>query len=125
MFLPNAFRIILIIISILFLIIGLICFFPEQVIRFLESEGEVFSISEKEDFILVFKALKYVFLGLYLLFGFISYLLKLNNKKRNTIHSLSRLLEEVMDYMENSSKEEKRKYEYFVDSLAEKERIKS
>ncbi len=62
--------------------------------------------------------------GLAILFGSIGYLLKVNNKKRNSIYSLSELLEEVMDYMEKSSSEEKRKYEYFVDSLAEKQNMK-
>lgn len=119
----NIFRIILLIISILFLIIGLVSFFPDQIIQFLESEGEMFSISEKEDFILSFSLLKYLFLGLSIFFGFINYLLKLNNRKRSTIHSLSSLLEEVIDYMENSSNDEKRKYEYFVDSIAEKEKL--
>lgn len=119
----NIFRIVLIIISTLFLILGLISFFPNQIIQFLESEGEVFSTTEKEDFILNFDVFKYTFLGLSIFFGFISYLLKLNNQKRNTIHSLSKLLEEVMDFMENSSNDEKRKYEHFVDSLAERERI--
>ncbi|MGB7786226.1 MAG: hypothetical protein WBL27_09010 [Salinimicrobium sp.] len=120
----NILRILLITFSILFLILGLTCSFPDQVIEFLRSEGEVFSTSEKEDLISKLDFFKYMFFGFGILFGFISYLLKLNNRKRNTIHSLSTLLEEVMNYMENSSNEEKRKYEYFVDSLAEKEKIK-
>ena len=72
---------------------------------------------------LLFEVSKYLAFGLSILFGFIGYLLKLNNRKRSNIYSLSKLLEEVMDYMETSSTDEKRKYEYFVDSLAEKEKI--
>lgn len=121
----NAFRIITTILCFLLIVIGLACFFPDQIIRLAESEGEIFTNSDKTDLIEFFNFSKYIFLGLSILLGFISYLLKLNNRKRNSIYSLSKLLEEVMDYMENSSYDDKRKYEYFVDNLAEKERIKN
>lgn len=111
------------IISFLLLIVGIIFFFPNDVLNFMESTGEPLSSIEKKEFTELFDFLKYFFIATALLFGFIGYLLKLNNKKRSNIYNLSKLLEEVMDYMENSAKEDKKKYEYFVDSIAEKERI--
>jgi len=120
----NVVRIITTILCFLLIIIGFICFSPDLVIQLIESEGEILTNSEKFDLIDSLSFDKYFILGLSILFGFISFLLKLNNKKRNSIYSLSILLEEVMGYMENSSYDEKRKYEYFVDDLAEKERIK-
>ncbi|WP_272149757.1 hypothetical protein [Tenacibaculum aiptasiae] len=109
------------IISFLLLIVGIIFFFPNDVLNFLESTGEPLSSIEKKEFTEFFNFLKYFFITASLLFGFISYLLKLNNEKRSNIYNLYKLLEEVMDYMENSAKEDKKKYEYFVDSIAEKE----
>lgn len=55
------------------------------------------------------------------LFILIIILLKKNAKKRNTIHKLSELVSEVIEYIETDTKEEKIKYEYFVDSMAETE----
>ena len=118
----NIFRIITTIICLLLIIIGFICFFPDQIIEQMEAEGNYFSNSDKNNMIDELNFFKYFALSLSLLFGLISYLLKLNNRKRNSIYSLSKLLEEVMGYMESSSYDEKRKYEYFVDSLAEKEK---
>lgn len=106
----------------LFFIIGLICFFPNEVLTFLESNGEVVSLDEQENFILFTSFSRYLFLGLAVLVIFIGYLLKLNNKKRSNIYNLSKLLEEVIDYMDSSVMEDKKKYEYFIDSITERER---
>jgi hypothetical protein len=119
----NILRVLLFLLTFSLLILGLFCFFPEQIIDFMNTEGEYLSITEKKEMISDIGFFKYILLGLSFLFGSLSYLLKVNNRKRSTIHSLSKLLEEVMFYMEDSSFKEKRKYEYFVDSLAEKENI--
>ncbi len=111
------------IISLSLLILGIMFFFPNDVLNFMESTGESLSLTEKKEFTEFFNFLKYFFICTSLLFGFMGYLLKLNNKKRNNIYNLSKLLEEVMGYMENSAREDKKKYEYFVDSIAEKEKI--
>lgn len=111
------------IIGISFLLIGLVSFFPYEILTFLESNGNLFSSEEKEAFTNLINISKYFFLSLSILFSFVGYLLKLNNQKRSYIYDLSILLEEVMDYMENSVTEDKKKYEYFVDSIAEKDKI--
>lgn len=104
------------------LLITLTCFFPEQLISFLESEGETVSTLEKQEITQVLMTFKYITLSAAAVCFFISYLLRKNNQKRSTIYSLSKLLEEVMTYMETSSAEEKRRYEYFVDNLAAQEK---
>lgn len=104
--------------------ISLVCFFPEQLIPFFENEGETLNTLEKQEITQVLMTLKYITLGTAIICFFISYLLKKNNQKRTTIYSLSKLLEEVMTYMETSSAEEKRRYEYFMDNLAAQEAVK-
>lgn len=121
----NLFRVILVLLAIVFLFLSVVCFFPEDLIRLIESDGIYFSLQEKEEIIFQLTVYKYLFICISGFLLFTGYLLKLNNQKRNSIYSLSILLKEVMTYMENSSTENKRKYEYFVDSLAEEEKIKN
>ncbi|WP_282018101.1 hypothetical protein [Salegentibacter mishustinae] len=119
----NILQIPIILLFIICLAIGISLLFPNVIIDFMNSNGMNLSKSDKEEFLIISEFTAYFLLGLSSLFGFISYLLKLNNRKRNNIYNLSKLLEEVMSYMENSSNDEKRKYEYFVDSIAEKEKM--
>lgn len=42
-----------------------------------------------------------------------------NVKKRNTIYSLSKLLEDIIGYTRKNVDEDKRKYEYLIDQTAE------
>jgi len=120
----NILRIVLALLAVIILILSIICFFSGNLIDFLESKGEFISIQEKENAIYELNIYKYFFISLTIILVFTGYLLRLNNRKRNSVYSLSILLEEVMEYMENSSNDDKRKYEYFVDSLAEQEKIK-
>ena len=120
----NLFRVIFILLGVIALIITLICFFPEYLIEIFKSNGEYITMQQEREMIEECEIDKYIFLLFTFLLFFSSYLLKLNIKKRSSIYSLSKLLEEVMDYMENSAFEDKRKYEYFVDSIAEKEKKK-
>lgn len=121
----NLLRVILALLAIVILILSVICFFPENLIEFLESDGTYFSFQEKKEIIYELNIYKYFFISISALLLFTGYILRLNNRKRNNVYSLSILLEEVMEYMENSSNDDKRKYEYFVDSLAEQEKIKN
>ncbi|MCX2837563.1 hypothetical protein OQ279_05300 [Salinimicrobium sp. MT39] len=120
----NILQIPIILLFLICLVIGILLLFPDIIIDLVTSNEIDLSRSDKEEFLLISEFTAYLLLGLSGLFGFISYLLKLNNRKRNNIYNLSKLLEEVMLYMEDSSNDEKRKYEYFVDSIAEKEKIK-
>lgn len=79
------------------------------------------SRADRRDLIELMTYLSYILLALSALLLLVSYLLRVTNKKRTKIYELSQLLDEVMVYMERSSKDDKRKYEYFVDSLAEKQ----
>lgn len=109
----NIIRFLLIIISILFFITGIILLFPEKII---ESKEINFTLDGKV--IILYCAISLIVFSI--LFIIISYLLRLNNKKRNSIYSLAELLEEVMVYMRKSRDEDKVKYEQFVDLMAEK-----
>lgn len=107
--------------AILLLFVALIGFFPEQFNSLISSLSDVQMDQEVKQ---SFADLKFFFLGSAILFWFVGYLLKINIQKRNSIYSLSKLLEEVMDNMEASVNDDKRKYEYFVDNLAEQEQIR-
>lgn len=66
------------------------------------------------------ETLGFIFLVLIVLLILTRYLLKVTNKKRNSLYQVSKLLKDVMAYMESSYTDEKKKYEYFIDSLFEK-----
>jgi len=119
----NILQIPIILLFIICLTTGILLLFPNSIIDIMKSNEMSLTQADQEEFLITSRFLAYFLLGLSSLFAFISYLLKLNNRKRNNIFNLSKLLEEVMTYMENSSNDEKRKYEYFVDSIAEKERM--
>lgn len=121
----NLLRIIFLLVTISLFLIGVIFFFPEQIINLLEENGEYFSKQDKIDFTLIVPCLGYVLISISILFGFISSLLKKNIKKRNTINDLAKLINDVIDYMGDNVKEDKKKYEYFVDSVAEIENRKN
>tara|TARA_R110002050_G_scaffold257788_1_gene396894 strand:+ start:5602 stop:6129 length:528 start_codon:yes stop_codon:yes gene_type:complete len=100
--------------------LGVLFLFPEQTLGLWGENGGSLSMQVKfqDNFV------GYILLAIALLLGFISSLLKKNIKKRNTIYNLSKLISDVIDTMDDHAKEDKRKYEYFVDSAAEIERRK-
>ena len=119
----NIIRLALILISIGLIILSIILIFPEFAISIMENNGKVLSQAGRNKMIEIFPYLGYFILGLGLLLSSISYLLKKNNHKRSIIYKLSNLLDEIIKYMKENVKEEKKKYEYFVDSIAEIEAI--
>ncbi|MDB0616091.1 hypothetical protein PL372_11160 [Tenacibaculum dicentrarchi] len=100
----NIIRLLLIIISILFLTTGIILLFREKII---ENQNINFNLEGK--IVILSFAISLILLSI--LFITTSYLLRLNNRKRNNIYSLAELLEEVMIYMKKSRDEDKIKYE--------------
>jgi len=121
----NATSVILIIIFLLLtgvsMIFGLALFFPEQIIE-LTGSGQEWTPQERDEFISESNYFAFFFIILSLLFGSITLLLKKNMRKKNTIFRLSRLLQDVIEYMDENVKEDKKKYEYFVDSMSEIEK---
>lgn len=115
----SVLRIIFFVVAVGLFIIGIFFLFPEQMIKILEKNEAYFSVQEKRDFILTAPYLGYIFISISILFGFISSLLKKNIRKRNSIYDLSKLIKEVIDYMHENVKEDKKKYEYYVDSIAD------
>ncbi|MFD0992418.1 hypothetical protein [Tenacibaculum geojense] len=106
----------------LFTLILAICFlFPDAIMEALEIE--FYNEYERKEAYMVFKILAITLFFTCLIFSIVGILLRKNNKKRNHIFNLSVLLEDVMAFMEKSSYEDKRKYEYFVDSIAEREKV--
>ncbi len=91
---------------------GLLYFFPEEIVKWSDC-----AVDEEKDLFQILKFLSYFFISIAILFRFISSLLKKNIRKRNAIYDLSELLKEVIGYMEESVKEDKMKYEYFIDNL--------
>lgn len=115
----NILRIIFFLVTLVLFLIGVSFLFPGYLIQLMnESEGN-FIETEKNEFSLIAPYFGYVLISISILFGFISSLLKKNIRKRNTIYNLSQLVKEVIDYMDENVKEDKKKYEYFVDSSAE------
>ncbi len=115
----NILRIIIILFMILLLVAGIWYLFPEQAIKMIEKSGEEISKQEKAELIKTMPYFGYGLISLLIPLGFTSWLLKKNIQKRNTIYNLSKLLNEVIGYMDNNVKEDKKKYEYFIDNLGE------
>jgi hypothetical protein len=115
----NIFRLLLTIISIGLILLSFTLIFPEIAISLIGKTGEIMTQSDRNDMVETFPYYGYFILGLGFLFGIISVLLKKNNRKRTVIYELSKLTDEVIYYMNENVKEEKKKYEYFVDSIAE------
>ncbi len=102
----------------LLILTGVFCLFPLEISVFINPNTALSLENDPE----LISALSYMGYALFILsipFMIISYLLKKNIQKRNTIYRLSKLVNEVIDYMEEDTKSEKQKYEYFIDTMAE------
>ena len=108
-------------ITIVFLIIGIYFQFPENFIELINENGEAFNNTDKQYIKDELPIFGYIILFLSVLFFVISKLLRKNLKKRNKIYDLSILVNDVIEYLEENNREDKRKYEYFVDNIAEKQ----
>ena len=115
----NVIRGVSLFIALLLISIGIWLIFPESFIRFLEKNGEAFSELERNDFILTAPYTGGFLMFIAVLFYTISILLRKNIQKRNTIFKLSSLVKEVIGTMDENVKEDKIKYEYFVDSMSD------
>ncbi len=115
----NILRVVLNIVSFVLIIVSFALIFPDVAISIIEKNGEVLSYSTRSTLIEIFPYIGYFILGLVVLFISISVLLKKNNRKRTIIYELTKLIDEVILYMKRNVEEEKKKYEYFVDSVAE------
>lgn len=121
----NVLIIIFLLVAIALLLVGFLFLFPEQIIKIVEENGKYFSAQDRRDFILTIPYFGGVLISISILVGFLALLLKKNIQKRNTIYDLSKLITEVIGYMNHNVKEDKKKYEYFVDSIAEIESKKN
>ncbi|MBI9034969.1 MAG: hypothetical protein JEZ03_10910 [Bacteroidales bacterium] len=119
----NIIKYMVFIIAVLLMVLGIVCHFPEAIVNSMEPDGVGFSYQEKEDLETMIPYFTFVFYGFAALFLFIAWLIKLNTHKRNSLYGVSTLLSEVMTYMETSNKEEKQKYEYFVDAIHERQKM--
>jgi len=115
----NILRFILFLVTISLLIIGLFFVFPNQIISLIESNNDVINSTEKEDLKMILPFLGYILIGLSLILGFVSLLLKKNSVKRSVIYELSYLLDEVIGDMTKNLEDDKVKYAYFVDSIVD------
>lgn len=118
----NILKIVIILLSVFFFSLSVLCFFPNAFMGLSEIIVDSITSFEKYKFMKYANIFKYVFIVISLFLYFISYLLKVNNRKRNSIYSLAILLEEVMDFVENTRDDDKRKYEQFVELIAERNR---
>lgn len=100
---------------VLLIILSVCCFNSEWMISNMEATGETFTSQEREESLLMFQFLGFFFLIAALFFLFISYLAKANNKKRTLIYEQSKLLEDILEYLDNDIADQKKRYEVFVD----------
>jgi hypothetical protein len=120
----SLIRILLVIITILITTISLLYFFPEKLIEFITLTGKSLTKSESDGIYLNAKFFSFALLILSLISLYISFILKKNIDNRNNIFKLNNLIKEVIEYMETISKEEKEKYEYFIEFIQEIENAK-
>jgi hypothetical protein len=108
----NIFRVFLIISSIL-------CFFI-TVFLLIESstvEDEIFDFRTSQNKLIIISSIFLITASIIAIT--ISFLLKLNIRKRNNIFSLAKLLDEIILHLEKSTNEDKKNYEHFMDLIAE------
>jgi len=115
----NLIRVILAIIFFLLIVGSTLFFFPSKLIDTIQNSGKVLSGNDINAFKFISPYVAYFFLVLAVIFFYIGFLLKKNIKSRNNIYNLNKLLEEVIEYMEVATTEERRKYEYHIDYLEE------
>lgn len=96
-------------------------FFPKQFLYFLGNNSEIQIYHENFSLDSSLPYIGALFLGLSILMMELSKLIKVNNAKRNTVYEMSKLLDDIILYMENTSVEEKQKYEAFMDTMSEHE----
>jgi|GEM_PF-1717035 len=118
-FTSNTFLVLIGLLTLLTLLLAVMFFFPVEIMQAMKEEGIYLSSNNRNLIMESFMVHKFVFIAIAFLFLTLGVLLRKNVKKRNTIYSLSKLVEEVIGYMENASEDEKRKYEYFVDNIEE------
>lgn len=108
------------ILSGLFLLTSFIFVYGEFIYKRFEFNSEIFIINELKSLsneTAIFFLLLSLLLSL-LLFT-LGYLIKENIKKRKILSSLTVLVEDMMKYMEKVSREEKIRYEHYIDFEAE------
>jgi len=105
------------IISILFFLVGIIFFFPNKLIEFLQQNGETFSKQEIIDFTESAIIFVFLFIGLSILTHLLAKFINLNVKKKNIIYKLSNLVEDTILYMNEKSKEDRIRYEEYVENI--------
>jgi hypothetical protein len=115
----NILIIIFTIICILLFLISLYFLFPTYLIQLMQ-ENDVYYV-KKNELIQVIQIIGITLIAFAILFAIIASLLKKNIRKRNVIYQLSQLIGEVIQDTHENVKEDKKKYEYFVDSIAETE----
>lgn len=112
-------------IGIVLFLIGVSFLFPEQLLTFTEVNEEQISETERNELMLTFPYMGYFIISLSVIFWMISFFIRRNSDKRKTIYKLEMLLTEIIGDMQRNNTEEKKKYEYFVDSVAEIEMKKN
>ncbi len=112
-------------IGIVLFLIGVSFLFPEQWLTFLQDKGKIISEAEQNELMLTFPYMGYFVISLSAIFWVIVFFIRRNSDKRKTIYKLEMLLTEIIGDMQHNNTEEKKKYEYFVDSVAEIEMKKN
>lgn len=108
-------------VAIVLLLVGISFLFPKQWLTFMQDNGEIISEAEQNELMLTFPYTGYFVISLSAIFWVIVFFIRRNSDKRKTIYKMEKLLTEIIGDMRINNTEEKKKYEYFVDSVAEME----
>lgn len=117
-------RVLLTILTVVFVLAGLFFLFPDLIIHFLEESGEFLTVQEKNNIVQTTSIIGMLLIVSGSSMGFLSIMLKKYKRKRNTLYDLSKLMKSVIGYMNENVKEEKKQYESFVDGIAHMNRSK-
>lgn len=117
-------RVLLTVLTVVFVLAGLLFLFPELVTHFMEEPGEVLTIQEKNGIVQTTAIIGIVLIVSGSSMGFLSIMLKKYIRKRKRLHDLSKLMKSVIGYMNENVKEEKKQYESFVNGIAQMNRSK-
>lgn len=113
----NSFKIILLLLSILTVSFSIIFFFPELIISIIEkSTKSSLSQDNKTILLLNHNIFSYIFFSTSIILFILTYTVNKNIKNRNYTFKLHQLTNDIINHLKDISKDEKTKYEAYVEN---------
>lgn len=114
----NSFRIILLLLSILTVSFSLIFFFPELIVTIIEKSTKSSLTQDSKTILLLnHNVFSYIFFSTSMVLFILTYTVNKNIKNRNYTFKLHQLTSDIINHLKDISKDEKTKYEAYVENI--------